>query len=175
MQIHMKDLIAKGGKNVLKEELNVDELLNNQRDVLSAGPLDVSLEAAGEHGVVKVEGELSIDLKMACSRCLEPVSKHTVIPVSELFKPVAKLAPEEDVDGEEDNENEIIEVEGDKLDLRPYVEEALLLYLPFAPLCSAECKGLCPSCGTDLNTGACGCSNEVIDPRFAALKDLFKD
>ena len=44
--------------------------------------------------------------------------------------------------------------------------------LPMKPLCKPDCKGLCPSCGKDLNLGACGCTHETIDPRWEALKAL---
>ena len=38
-------------------------------------------------------------------------------------------------------------------------------------LCKEDCKGLCPSCGKNLNLGPCGCRKE-IDPRFAVLEQL---
>jgi uncharacterized protein len=40
------------------------------------------------------------------------------------------------------------------------------------PLCSDACKGLCPTCGTNLNRGTCDCTSEWEDPRFAALRAL---
>jgi uncharacterized protein len=46
-----------------------------------------------------------------------------------------------------------------------------VLAVPFAPLCAETCKGLCPQCGIDLNTGTCSCEAPV-DPRLAALKGL---
>ena len=47
--------------------------------------------------------------------------------------------------------------------------------LPFAPLCGKDCKGLCQTCGENLNERTCECKNERIDPRFESLKDLFKE
>jgi hypothetical protein len=44
--------------------------------------------------------------------------------------------------------------------------------LPLKPLCREECKGLCPSCGADLNKGPCSCKGKKGDPRLAALKKL---
>jgi uncharacterized protein len=52
------------------------------------------------------------------------------------------------------------------------MQEQLYLSLPMKPLCQDACKGLCPSCGTNLNRGACDCSNQWIDPRFAALREI---
>jgi uncharacterized protein len=46
-----------------------------------------------------------------------------------------------------------------------------VLAVPFAPLCREDCKGLCPQCGIDRNTGTCSCE-PPIDPRLAALKGL---
>ena len=68
-----------------------------------------------------------------------------------------------------------MEVTTEKLDLRPFLEEALLVFMPFAPLCDKDCKGLCQSCGENLNERTCDCKHEKIDPRFEALKDLFKE
>ena len=48
-------------------------------------------------------------------------------------------------------------LEGDQLDLRPLVRDALLLELPLAPLCREDCRGLCAECGADLNLGPCQC------------------
>jgi len=54
----------------------------------------------------------------------------------------------------------------------PIVEERIQLAVPMKPLCSAECRGLCPQCGAELNSGPCGCESETTDPRWEALKVL---
>jgi uncharacterized protein len=58
------------------------------------------------------------------------------------------------------------------IDLRELVREQLYLQLPMKPLCRESCAGLCPVCGTNLNTGSCECSYEWEDPRLAPLKAL---
>ena len=60
---------------------------------------------------------------------------------------------------------------GDELDLEPLARDAVLLDLPLAPLCSEECLGLCPQCGTNWNDGPCDCPG-VVDPRWSALDAL---
>ena len=52
------------------------------------------------------------------------------------------------------------------------MREAVLLELPDAPLCRPDCAGLCPTCGTNLNTGTCDCTAPAGDARWAALDDL---
>ena len=54
----------------------------------------------------------------------------------------------------------------------PMVRDALLLELPLAPLCSADCAGLCATCGANHNLTRCECVTTEIDPRWAALRSL---
>lgn len=175
MLFRMQEMMSKGLKQAVKEDLDVSELFKGRSDVIQAGPLHVSIEVTGHDGYITAEGELSADLTLACSRCLEPTAVHTVIPFHEQFKPSDSDSMDEDEELVEDGEDEFVEVVGDKLDLKPYLEESLLLFMPFAPLCDEDCKGLCQQCGQNLNEHTCSCKNEKIDPRFAALKDLFKE
>ena len=58
------------------------------------------------------------------------------------------------------------------LDLDELLTEDLLLDVPSKFLCSPDCKGLCPSCGKNLNHGDCDCQQDTVDPRLAILKEL---
>ncbi|WP_253944790.1 DUF177 domain-containing protein [Paenibacillus sp. NEAU-GSW1] len=164
--------MSKGLREKVEESIDVSALFAGRSDVIRTGPLQVSLQVTGGEDVIAVDGELSIDWELACSRCLEPVQEHTVIPIHEQFKPASESDGE---NFEEDEDDDVIAVEGDKLDLKPIVEEAVQLFMPFAPLCSDDCKGLCHNCGQNLNEHTCGCKTEKIDPRLAVLKDLFKE
>ena len=64
---------------------------------------------------------------------------------------------------------------GKEIDLKPALREQILLSIPPSPVCSDDCKGLCPRCGKDLNEGECGCDRTVMDPRWAALKGIQLD
>jgi uncharacterized protein len=94
-----------------------------------------------------------------CRRCLGPVEGELHVGFQELFEPVAR-------DGES------YPLGHHTVDLEPLAREALALDLPLAPLCSPDCRGLCPSCGADLNAGPCGCAPAGGDPRWAALDAL---
>ena len=59
----------------------------------------------------------------------------------------------------------------DWLDLEPIAHDACILELPLAPLCRADCLGLCPSCGANRNRETCTCTGKA-DPRWAALSGL---
>ncbi|REE94372.1 uncharacterized protein A8990_101166 [Paenibacillus taihuensis] len=167
MEINVRELASKGLKVPYHSSLDTDWLKQVRKDIISTSPMEVKMTAWGEDAVAHVEGEVSVDADLACSRCLEPTHTHVVVPFHERFKPAAKLTGDE--------EEDIIPVEEDKLDLEPFLEEMLMLALPFVPLCKEDCKGLCHSCGTNLNEQNCGCQTDRIDPRLAALKDLFKE
>lgn len=122
----------------------------------SACEADVTLEAIG--GGVEVRGTVSARWEGTCRRCLEPASGTLHVAVRELYTPGG--------DGEE-----TYPLTEDQVDLLPLVRDAVLLELPQAPLCHGGCKGLCPTCGTDRNTGSCQCEAPV-DPRWAALDVL---
>ncbi|MGI6269485.1 MAG: YceD family protein [Candidatus Howiella sp.] len=59
-----------------------------------------------------------------------------------------------------------------QLDLEELVFSELVLTLPMKHLCREDCLGICPTCGANLNDGACGCKRDTVDPRLAALQEL---
>ena len=94
-----------------------------------------------------------------CRRCLRPVQGTLNVEVQELFEPMHR-------DGES------YQLGNDRVDLEPLARESLILDLPLAPVCSEDCRGLCPACGADLNAGDCGCPPATADVRWAALDVL---
>jgi uncharacterized protein len=66
----------------------------------------------------------------------------------------------------------LIYFEGEKINLQDGIQEQIILAFPIKALCEDNCKGLCSSCGNDLNEGDCGCNRRPTDNRFAALKNL---
>jgi uncharacterized metal-binding protein YceD (DUF177 family) len=69
-------------------------------------------------------------------------------------------------------ETETEPIVGDQIDFTLLVREAVLLAVPDAPLCRADCPGLCPQCGADRASTTCSCVVETRDPRWAALDAL---
>jgi uncharacterized protein len=61
------------------------------------------------------------------------------------------------------------------IDLGQLIAEQLHLSLPMKPLCGADCRGICPQCGLNLNRGTCDCQRDWDDPRFAALRTLKRE
>ena len=94
-----------------------------------------------------------------CRRCLKPARGDLRVEFQELFEPSPR-------------EGESYRLGHDSIDLEPLAREALTLDLPLAPLCTETCRGLCPTCGADLNLGDCDCPPVGGDPRWAALDVL---
>jgi uncharacterized protein len=116
-------------------------------------------------GGIEVTAVVSAPWVGECRRCLEPVGGELRCEVREMFRP-----RREDEPPDEDDETYPLGV--DHLDLQPLVRDALLLELPIAPLCRDGCRGLCPTCGADLNQGPCSCPAGPGDPRWSALDAL---
>lgn len=172
MIIHLRQVNSSGAPVKIHQALDVSHVVKGRRDITAISPLQVDLQAEAADGdVVDVKGQLTAELDMTCSRCLKPLKQVVQAEFSESFKQGDD--PETDVQAQEEDDD-LHYVADDKVDLVPYVEETLLLHLPYAALCEESCKGLCPVCGTDRNERDCGCNTDKIDPRLAALGDFFK-
>jgi uncharacterized protein len=120
---------------------------------------------------VFVNGNVETRAQVECDRCLKPVE----IPVNADFTL-------EYIGGSEYESREAAELteeelsvsvfDGEAIDVDEIVKEQILLAVPTRMLCREDCKGICPECGADKNTGECNCVTNEIDPRWAALKDL---
>ena len=126
--------------------------------------LDLRLESVTE-GVL-VTGTLTAPITGQCGRCLDPISDELSVDVCELF-----AYPDSATD-ETTEQDEIHRIDGDLLDVEPVVRDAVVLGLPWAPLCRPDCGGLCPTCGQRLDELPAGHAHEMIDPRWAALEKL---
>jgi uncharacterized protein len=114
-------------------------------------------------------GRVSGMIEGYCSRCLKSYS----FPLDKEFDFV--LAPEASApkNGEvAAGELGLSFYRGDELNLEPLIREQVLLALPTRPLCDEDCRGLCPSCGVDLNEGDCRCATSHSDPRMAIFRDM---
>jgi len=121
-------------------------------------------------GTVFIKGSFSALIDICCSRCLERASlpigsdfSYTLIPAKAETREDLELTPEE---------LEVSFYQGDFIDIAPIICEQIILQMPMKALCSEECRGLCPNCGTNLNTSSCDCHLKVVDDRMAALKNF---
>ena len=126
--------------------------------------VDVRLESVTE-GVL-VTSTVTAPLRGECARCLDPITDELVVDIVELF-----AYPDSATD-ETTSEDEVHRLGGDLLDLEPVVRDAVVLGLPWTPLCRPDCAGLCPTCGERLDQLPDDHTHDTIDPRWAALRAL---
>jgi uncharacterized protein len=119
--------------------------------------LDLILESLSDG--VTVSGHISAPWKAECRRCLGDASGRSEVDVLELFQ---KTPTSED----------IYEFDGEQLDLEPLAREAVVFELPIAPLCKADCAGLCADCGANRNEADCGHHSLPTDARWSGLDAL---
>ena len=127
-------------------------------------PVEVTGSVRNSADVLSLEMTARTTLDAVCDRCGKEFSREKAVPLDCLL-----------ADELEDEENdEIVLLEGSEVDLDELVTTAFVLAMDTKNLCSEDCKGLCAKCGADLNLGPCGCRPEV-DPRLAALAQLLDD
>ena len=130
--------------------------------------LDLRLEAVME-GVL-VTGSAHAVLAGECVRCLDPIEDDVVARFQELY-----VYDDAGHDQAADEESDVSRLEGDLLDLEPALRDAVVLALPFQPLCEEDCPGLCIECGARLADDPDHTHEAPIDPRWAGLAALKQD
>lgn len=128
-------------------------------DLASAsGPVDVDVDFHRTAAGFELKGEASVDLTMQCHRCLTPIETRLAVAIDD-------LVTSDPDDGQPT-------VEHDRIDLVPIARDAVGLAIPLRPVCTPDCQGLCPVCGSDLNSDPCGGHDEVTQNPFAVLEHL---
>jgi uncharacterized protein len=122
--------------------------------------LDLRLEAVME-GVL-VSGSVHAPLAAECGRCLDPVETTLDTEVQELYA----------YDPDEANDDDVSTLEGDLIDLRPVLRDAVVLAMPINPVCDDDCAGLCTGCGGRLADLPDDHAHDDLDPRWAKLSSL---
>ena len=122
---------------------------------------------------VRLSGALTSKLKLTCDRCLEPIGEFVRREFDLFFEERDSLVYEENAEIElDETTTQTAFLTGSDLPLGEIMREQVLLALPMKPLCDTQCKGLCPSCGQNLNIDSCGCSPRAMHPAFEVLEKL---
>jgi uncharacterized protein len=165
--LHFSLAAVDRGEVALREEVPPDHPMWSGTAVELLRPLQVDLTAREVGEGVLVRGSLRTAVRLSCRRCLEPVEHEVDTHVDLLF--ASPLEGEEEGD---DGEVYPLPPRGDVLDLTDAVREHVVLETPALALCREDCRGLCPSCGADLNHGACECAPQAVPTAWEALKDV---
>lgn len=139
------------------------DLLTVDRDVT------LELEVSVTGTLIRARGTVQAEAGLVCSRCLEPFRMDLSAEVDIVLRSASDGIRMED-------EDETPPFIGDDwVALDAPVREALILSVPMKPLCRADCRGLCPQCGENLNQSTCSCVPEPADARWEALRSLIDE
>ena len=168
MIIDISNVVKSINKEVSKEvsiELSSFESRLGDFPILQKSPVVLSI-ANQENATVFIKGSVDVTLSIPCGRCLEEV------PTQICFDIDKKLSIQDSVlvDDEMEETDYLI---GFELDVDKLVYAEILVNWPMRVLCKEDCEGICKVCGANLNKGDCGCQRTELDPRMAAIQDIF--
>lgn len=161
LRLNVSDLLARPGRGRDEQaSLPVEVTLANAA-VEGEALIDLTIRSVADG--VAVRGTARVAAHLTCNRCLTGWQEVLEVPFHQLFR------HRPDVDGDE-----LPVDEGGWIELGATVHDEVSLALPPRPLCRSDCAGLCPTCGTDLNTEPCAGHGEESRSPFAPLKQLFE-
>lgn len=163
-RISVRDLLRGAGiQRLLEDRWPAPEGVSTPLLGIPEGdPVEVELRLEAVHEGVLVTGTADADLVGECSRCLVPLREGLTVDLQELYLTGAS----------EDEAGDQPIVVHETVDLEPVFRDAVVLALPFQPLCRPDCAGLCADCGIRLEDAPPGHGHERVDPRWAALAQL---
>jgi len=160
--IDVRDLLGQpGASKVAPLHDTIEDLGTELARVPDDVPVDGELLLESVLEGILASGHVAGTMSLRCARCLKEFSRAFDVPVAgELFTPRPA----------EGSDEYPLDPAGD-LDPEPLVRDAVGLELPFSPLCTPGCLGLCTVCGGDRNLGECP-GHEETDPRWSGLDEL---
>jgi uncharacterized protein len=162
--IPVHDLMHRAGTmREMHTKINLEsELGAGLARVAKGGEIDLKLRLESVHEGIYVSGELQTDAQGECSRCLDPVRMPIKVDIQELF--AYSLEVEDD-----------LLVQDEQIDLEQVIVDSVVLNLPFTPICSEDCLGLCPECGVKMVEDPNHAHEAPIDSRWSELKKFSKE
>lgn len=172
MKIKLDEITEAGlSLDVVEQGSALNEIAGGSLDFSFPSPVNAHLELSRQGRSFFISGEIKATIRMSCSRCTREFDYPYDASFSSYYERAGKGA-------ERDSELkpadlEVNFIEGDEIDTADLLLGQIALELPMQPLCSEDCKGLCPKCGADLNLGDCGCARDTgKESKFAKLKDF---
>ncbi len=168
MKIDISEVITSINKEIVREvNYDFDTFSSRLGDfpILSKSPVSLRLTNQ-ENKRLLIQGTVDMTLGIPCGRCLEEV------PTSLHFDIDKELTIDDGVCVDEDMENTDYLI-GFEMDVDKLVYAEILVNWPMKVLCKDDCEGICKVCGMNLNKGACNCQRTELDPRMAAIQDIF--
>lgn len=161
------------GVSQMSFDITAETLGVDPGDMNFPAPVRVQVSIGRTMQMFTVDGRVSGAVAGECCRCLQPAGADFTSKFRFLLQ--RKEASNDEVEALEDEEDvDLVDPGTKEVDLVDRLRDAVVLELPLRLYCKQDCKGLCPQCGQDFNSGDCSCADEAIDPRWEALASLKK-
>lgn len=159
------------GVNHLEFAVDAALLGLEDADLGLSAPVAVQLTVGRTMSMFTVKGRVQTTIAGDCCRCLSPAGFAIEADIRFLLQ--RKEASDVETEALEDQDDvDLVDPGTKEIDLAQRLHDIVVLEMPMRLYCRRDCKGLCPQCGQDFNEGTCSCADEVIDPRWEALKQL---
>lgn len=172
MQIDLTKILSQDGKTETFQgtlEMVSFDTRMGCLEITDKTPIALTVVNLGNK-ILSLDGSCRVTLAVPCVRCLEPVQiSFSLHPVREIDM---KLSAEEQLAEALDDNNYI---EGKILDADKLMHNEILVKWPMQVLCKDDCEGICSSCGANRNLKSCDCDTDSLDPRMAAINDIFRE
>jgi uncharacterized protein len=177
MKLDLSEILAHLG---MRYPYQVDEKPIVDEDLECSAPVTGEIVFNNTGNVLLVDGAIETRVTLPCSRCLAYYEEPVRVAISEQFQMESRPSgprgrPTNVVIEEDENPDAGRLFEGPLFDLTEMLRQGIMLALPTQPLHDAACKGLCATCGTNLNEGACGCAPTNVIPALAKLATLLEN
>lgn len=169
MLINLLSILSQDGKEeTLNIPIEMDSFRNgrNKYVISKKEDLHVKLQNKGNKQV-DLTGSTNLSVLIPCGRCLESVE----IPFDIEFE--YEIDMKQTDEERKENLDEMSWLSGLEIDVEKLVYNEILLNWPIRVLCKEDCQGICSHCGVNLNKQTCDCDTSELDPRMAAIKDIF--
>ena len=175
MKLDLNEVATHLGKRI-RYEIDEPPIEDEEGGLKCVAPIkgEVTFSNTGRHIVAR--GGFSTTIELECARCLEKFRVKVASPIEEEMELAVPLVEQEAEEAEEPPEEEREPIFADNvLDLTELLRQDILLAVPIKPVCSEDCKGLCPHCGKNLNEGPCECPPDETGSALAKLGSLLEE
>jgi len=171
MKIDLSEIARTPGMHATQE---IDEPCPDDMGVTCTVPIKGQVSFTNTGSLLILKGEVCTEVRLECGRCLSEFQYPIAAEIQEEYRlqrigDAIRVYP---LDEDDAVSNLVV---NNVLDLDELIRQSVLIAIPIQPLCKADCKGLCPSCGQNLNMGKCICLRDNVDTPFKALAELMRE
>jgi len=143
-------------------------------DLDCVSPIEGEIKFMNAGSLLLAKGKVSTEVRLQCSRCVTDFVIPIEAGIEEQFR-IEKVGDSIMALPMDEEEATAHLVSNNILDMQELIRQNLLTAVPIQPLCRPDCKGLCPTCGENLNVRQCVCPPEEPESPFLALAELLED